>query len=120
MAPAQKKDILVVKVQSEDISIATPLVNTISESNAWEIKEELAKCIPAPTKNLVLNMEQVGFLDSSGVGLLLALMKRMGGPNAFALCNVPDRVMRLFQVARLDNTVLRCYPNLDEAVASFH
>lgn len=65
---------------------------------------------------LVLDMEQIKYMDSSFIGALVVGLKNVlskGGE--MALININADVMALFELTRLDK-VFKIYNNLDEAI----
>ncbi|HYZ98218.1 MAG TPA: STAS domain-containing protein [Acidimicrobiales bacterium] len=67
------------------------------------IKRELAELVDAGHASLVLDLAGVGFVDSSGLGALVALHRyaeSQGG--RFAVRGVPPPVQRLFAITGLD------------------
>jgi len=69
---------------------------------------------------IVLNLAEVSFLDSSGLGLLVRLMatsqRARGG---LKLCAVPPRVVEILRMTRL-HTTLASYPTEADAIAAFY
>ena len=54
-------------------------------------------------KRLVLNMTDVGYMDSSGVGTLVELLRRVNGyKGKLALVNLSQRVKSVFEITKLD------------------
>ncbi len=75
---------------------------------------ELAKEKPS---NIVLNMQDVGFMDSSGLATLveaLQLCRKSGGK--IKLVSVMDRVKNLLEISRLD-AIFPMYASESEAIA---
>jgi anti-anti-sigma factor len=65
------------------------------------IKEAMGENQP---KLLVINMEGVSFIDSSGLGLLLAARKNIDSNNGkLHLCNVSAQVKKTFDQTNLTN-----------------
>lgn len=65
---------------------------------------------------LVLDLTQVQFVDSSGLGALVFGLKRVGTGGLFALVGLTPAVARLFGMTRMDR-VFRLYPTVADAVA---
>ena len=69
--------------------------------------------------DLVLDLAKVRYINSTGLGILVSglttLKKNMG---QMKICNLSDRIDRLFSVTSL-TTVFATYESLDEALASF-
>ncbi len=66
----------------------------------------------------VLNLEEVDFMDSSGLASLMSSMKTLGGHGEMAVCCLGDKVRKLFAITRLDRGVFRIFGTEAEAVAA--
>jgi anti-sigma B factor antagonist len=68
------------------------------------VKRELAGLVDAGHDSLVLDLSDVGFVDSSGLGALVALHRHAESQGGrFAVRAVPPQVQRLFAITRLDD-----------------
>jgi anti-sigma B factor antagonist len=88
----------------------------IDASRAPHFKEEISKRIDAGQTKLVLDLTLVEFIDSMGLGALVACFKRIGGRGKIAIVGAKGAVSRLFSLTRMDK-VFPLYPTLDDAVA---
>ena len=78
-----------------------------------QIHEVIAE---APTPRVILAMETLTHLASSTLSTLISVRSACQGKGGdAALAGVPDSIMEILRVARLD-TVFRIYPNTAEAV----
>ncbi|MFW5644547.1 MAG: STAS domain-containing protein [Bacteroidota bacterium] len=83
------------------------------------VKEELRSFFNTPNTNLVLNLDGIEFIDSTGFGVFLSVMKTANNNYGyFKIANISDDVMELFKLLQLHN-VLEIYSTVDEAVKSF-
>jgi anti-sigma B factor antagonist len=96
--------------------------NNVSRLNALvsePIKEEMKSFFNKANTKLILNLEGVNFIDSSGFGVFLSVMKIANNNyGTFKICNVAREVMELFKLLQLHN-VFEIYANLDDCVKSF-
>ena len=100
----------------EDITVLTLPGDALDASNSREIKQDMAPNF-TPGAKVVLDLSQLCFVDSSGVGTILSSQRRLkkeGG--ALALCGVQRPVRTLFDLVRLDKMVSIC-ETPEEAVA---
>jgi anti-sigma B factor antagonist len=70
-------------------------------------------------KNVVADLSQVSFMNSSGLGMLISgmtTMRNAGGD--LCLAAVADRIQSLLVITKL-NTVFKHFETVDEAAASF-
>ncbi len=86
---------------------------------AQTLKEEMAQYLNSSGKNLVLNMEGIEYVDSSGFGALLSILRNAKNNNStFKICNVSPDVMELVKLLQLHN-VFEIYDSVEECVKSF-
>lgn len=58
-------------------------------------------CIDGPER-IVLDMTQVGFIDSSGLGAVVASMKQLGKGKNLELAGLSPAVRKVFKLTRMD------------------
>ena len=87
--------------------------------DAEVFSDELQKLIDEDKKNVIVNLEKVKFMNSSGLGILIAGLKKMrenGGD--IKLANADKRISSLLMVSQL-NTVFDHHKSLDEAIEAY-
>jgi len=67
-----------------------------------ETLRDALRPVVAADGHLVLDLEELTFIDSSGIRALVDLAERMNGAAPLVLSNVPAGVRRLFDVIGLD------------------
>ena len=96
--------------------------NNIDRFNALitePVKEDLKSFYNMPGTRLILNLEGIKYIDSSGFGVFLSLLKTAANNKGiFKICGISDEVMELFKLLQLHN-VFTLYTNLDECLDSF-
>ena len=71
-------------------------------------------------KGVVLDLEKVPFLDSSGVGQIMLLQKELEKEKiSIVLCHLSQKNQKVFKLTQLDQ-LLKIYSTTVEAVSSFH
>ena len=72
--------------------------NNVSRFNALiaePVKEELKKLLSTANTDLILNLDGVRFVDSSGFGVFLSAMKTANNNSgSFKLCNIAPEYIR--------------------------
>lgn len=87
------------------------------ETRAFQ--DRLYKAIEEGSVFVVIDMSNVGWMNSSGLGMLMAgLTTLRGSGGELKLAGTPDRIRRTIEITKLDN-VIPIYDSLDEAVDSF-
>jgi anti-anti-sigma factor len=67
-----------------------------------DVKGELARLLDGGCTTLRLDLSEVGFVDSSGLGALVAIHRHAEARGArFVVRSVPPPVQRLFEITRL-------------------
>jgi len=84
-----------------------------------EVKEELTQFFESPNTKLILNLDGINYVDSSGFGVFLSIMKTANNNYGFfKLCNIAPEVMELFKLLQLHN-IFEIYEDIDDCVKSF-
>jgi anti-sigma B factor antagonist len=83
------------------------------------VRSKLKAMLAAGHRQIILNLGEVTYLDSSGLGTLIAsyTSARNAGGN-LKLLHLPRGVQQLMQITRL-STVFEIYEDLSQAVGSF-
>jgi len=85
-------------------------------SNADQFKAELHGLINSGNKYIVVNFEQVIYVDSSFLGALVSALKlAMNNGGDIAVVGLTSDIRSLFQLVRLDK-VFKIYANTQEAL----
>ena len=82
---------------------------------APEVKSELVKLESDGIENLIINLGDVKYSDSSGLSALLVANRLFGNKGSFVLCEVQEHVLKLIKISQLDK-VMEITPSQEEAV----
>lgn len=85
-------EILIVHVREDRIDAAC----------AIEFKERLRDIMEGHDQRIVLDLAQVAFIDSSGLGAIVALRKMLGPHRALELAALSASVGKVFRLTRMD------------------
>ena len=86
---------------------------------ATEINEKINLLLDENKLKIVINLENVEWMNSSGLGILIGAVTVLKNSNGeMRLINVSDRIKNLLKITKLNN-VFRICENLDEALKSF-
>lgn len=84
--------------------------------NVSELKNALFGLTDGSNSSVVVDMKEVNYMDSSGIGALVAGQKKMKAHNgSFALMNISDDVLNILKLATLDK-FFKIYYNESELV----
>lgn len=93
--------------------------NVMGGPDAAEFSELLHKLIEEGKKNIVLDLSDVKFMNSSGLGMLisgLTTVKKEDGQ--LKLANVTEKIQSLLMITKLI-TIFECFESVEEAIQSF-
>ena len=81
--------------------ILTVDAERIDAANAVYLKDAFATCIASEPGRIVMDLEAVTFMDSSGLGAMVAAMKQLDAPRKLELCNLQPAVAKVFNLTRM-------------------
>ncbi|HDP75938.1 MAG TPA: anti-sigma factor antagonist [Bacteroidales bacterium] len=83
-----------------------------------KIKTKVIKVI-TPNAKVALNLSGVSYVDSTGFGMLLSILRHCKNSNAsLKLCNISPEVMELVKLLQLQ-TVFDIRESVDDCIKSF-
>ena len=97
------------KLESElrgNILVIRVLGDRIDAAGAIQFKERMRDIIQDPGERVVLDMSNVGFLDSSGLGAVVAVMKALGPLRRLELSGLTPTVEKVFRLTRMDSVFI--------------
>jgi anti-sigma B factor antagonist len=100
----------------DQATVIEPLRNRIDAALAVRFREDLMALIAQGNQRLVIDLSRVDFIDSSGLGVLVSLMKAVGGSANLAICNMKDSVYSVFRLTRMDK-IFTIVPTEADALA---
>jgi len=84
--------------------------------NVSELKKALFSITDGKHSSIIVDMKNVNYMDSSGIGALVAGQKKMKAHNGkFALMNIHEDVLNILKLATLDK-FFKIYESEDELV----
>jgi len=89
-------------VRQENEATVVHVTGRVDASVASEMKKELQDLIDEGNTNLVLNLEDVNFIDSSGLGVFVSCLRRAATKGGdLRLAEVPEFARSIFELTRL-------------------
>ena len=101
-----------------NVLVVQVLENRLNAKVAVEFKGHLLQTINAGNFNIVLDITDVTFIDSSGLGAIVSGLKELGRRGDIYVCGLQDSVQQMFSLTRLDK-VFKIFPTQSEAVQAF-
>jgi anti-sigma B factor antagonist len=108
--------------EEDGTTIVRPLAERVDIEVAAELRSALLSLIERGRRRLIVDLNDVAFIDSSGLGALVAALKalkRIDDSGDVRLARVQPGVASLLEVIRLDR-VFTSFASVDLAIASFH
>jgi anti-sigma B factor antagonist len=99
------------------ILVAKVLDSRIAADVSASFRRKLEEMISGGNQAIVLDLSNVSFIDSSGLGALIACLKGIDKEGDLVLCGTQDTVESMFRLTRM-NKVFRMFGNVDDAVAA--
>lgn len=82
---------------------------SVDAGTVHEMRTALAELVDAGHRRVVLDLSDVIFLDSTGLGAVVSTYSRLRAVgNAFAIVCPNDLVFRVFRITGLDDTLTIC------------
>jgi len=100
------------------VTVVKPLENRLDASVALSFKEKLLELINEGKTNFVINLEDVNFIDSSGLGAIISGLRHIGVKGDIKLCCLAEQVESLLRLTRLDR-VLGVFDSEEACLESF-
>jgi anti-anti-sigma factor len=87
----------------QDVQAGVPVVapaGRIDSTTSVDLERAITAALDGGNRRLVVDFQQVGYISSAGLRVLLVAAKRLGGgKGALALCGMNDAVRQVFDLA---------------------
>lgn len=98
-------NITIDKKQS-DQGVVVKVAGEIDAFTAPQLREELAALADGNSKTIIVDLQDVTYLDSTGLGVFVGLFKQMkSNGGELRLTNLSDRLQRLFEITGLSHVM---------------
>lgn len=84
------------------VPVVVPRMRRLDASVAPGFRQAVVQLIEGGDRRLVLDLAGVDFLDSSGLGAIVSILKALGAQGSMAVCGVRGGVLSLFKLTRMD------------------
>ncbi len=101
-----------------DVLVLLFCENQFNAAVSEKFKEESVRYIEEGNIRIVLDMSKVSFMDSSGLGALVFLLKKANQKAEFGIFGISKMVENLLKLTKT-HKAFRIFKNREEAVASF-
>lgn len=83
----------------------------IDAAGAIQFKDRMREMVAGSTPVVILDLSQVAFLDSSGLGAVVSVLKMIGPDRKLELSGLTPTVEKVFRLTRMD-TIFTIHPGL--------
>lgn len=102
--------------QKDKLTVIVTKMEKLDALNAPELKSELVMLNKGGAKNLVMDLSDTRYIDSSGLSAILVGNRLCRDSNgSFVLCGLQPTVQKLINISQLES-VLKITPTQNEAV----
>ncbi|MDT8857380.1 STAS domain-containing protein [Paracoccaceae bacterium Fryx2] len=98
-----------------DILIVRAMEDRIDAAGAIQFKDRMREITQHPAPRVILDLSRVAFLDSSGLGAVVAVMKLLGPVRKLELAGLSPTVEKVFRLTRMDS-VFTIHPAVPEGL----
>ena len=97
-----------------DVLLLSFEISRLDAANAIEFRDVSSRMVGDEFNNVLLDMADLQFVDSSGLGALLGLRKRLSDRGKIVLCNLQPAVAKIFGLTGLDR-IFKVYTSREAA-----
>ncbi len=101
--------------EADGAQIVTVNADRIDAAMAIQFKEDMRSETESGPARVILDLSLVQFIDSSGLGAIVASMKAMGRDRKLVLAGLTPAVEKVFRLTRMD-TVFPLFVSLEDAL----
>jgi anti-sigma B factor antagonist len=101
----------------DGVTVVEPTNGRIDMETSAAFKMALDGVLASGARRVVLNLSQVGFMDSAGLGAIMSLFRQINGDGSLHVCGLHPRIKTLFDITRLTR-VVGIHPSEAEAISA--
>jgi anti-sigma B factor antagonist len=107
-----------IDVSKVDSHAVVSVSGEIDVYTAPKLREKLIELVSEGTYDVVVDLEKVDFLDSTGLGVLVGALKRVKAHDgSLSLVCTQDKILKIFKITGLTK-VFPIHSSVDEATSS--
>ncbi len=103
--------------QVGDVLVIIPAETRLDARVAVSFKETIVNLMKEGHSLIALNLTQVEFIDSSGLGAIVSSLKALGRTGKLAICGAREAVLTMFKLTRMDK-VFHILAQEEETIAA--
>lgn len=91
--------------KEDDVTVVEATDHRIDMETSAAFKATLDQLIAGGDRRLVINLAQVSFMDSAGLGAIMSVFKQLNGQGSLQVCGLHPRIRTLFDITRLAKVI---------------
>jgi len=108
-----------IQMRDQDSLAVLSLSGRLDLASGATLKEQVKRLTQSNTTQVHLNLSEVEFINSSGLGALVSIMKEIRlQKGRLTLSNLASYVQEIFEITQLSH-IFEIYPTEEEAVATY-
>jgi anti-sigma B factor antagonist len=105
--------------EHNDVLIIHLLETRLDAFTSRELKQQMNELIDQGKTKLIVDFNQVKFMDSSGLGVLISTLKNLPQPNKLVLTRIVERtIIDTLRQTRMD-MLFEITENIDQAIECY-
>jgi anti-sigma B factor antagonist len=101
--------------QEQGVLVIRPLERRLDAAVTQEFKQYMSEKVQAGNRLIALDLGEIDFIDSSGLGGIISVLKVVGGSGNIAIFGADPNVQRLFRLTRMDR-IFQMLDGVEEAM----
>jgi anti-anti-sigma factor len=98
------------KTMSSDVKVVKP-TGILDGTRATQFRQEISEIVQGGTKTVLIDFQDITFMDSSGLGaLVLGLKTVRAAESKLVVCSINEQIRILFELTSMDK-VFDIYPS---------
>lgn len=82
------------------------IIGEVDISTSSEVQEKLESILEEKERSMIINAEELDYIDSTGLGMLIGIVKKLKENNLELILAKPqDSVLKLFRITGLDKVI---------------
>lgn len=94
--------------EKDDFTLVRIEEKRIDAVNAPELRQQINELANTGKTRIILDISNVTFMDSSGLGVLVSILKMLGGAGELIIAGANGIVADLFKLTRMDRVFRMC------------
>lgn len=105
------------EISAGDTAVIVRLAGELDLYNAEDLRRALLGAVERPGPRVVVDLGEVGFVDSTALGVLIEARRRLANPRAFLLAAPRRQIRRTLEISGLDRH-FAVHDSVDDALTA--